>query len=373
MTNHKYFIRITPLGAFFFGGEKTFSTPSGDTNYFARSNFWPQQTTILGALRYLLGKKHDFDTAKIGTHSFIAGNTDDFGLISKLSPVFIVSKDENNKNIFWLEAGIDHQNDKKSKKLKRISLREFIPVNNEEKNFFEVYSTKISSQISIPNLDFEYKEYLIPVLYNHKNKADLNDIHNFCKEQFQVGNKKNYTGGADDDAFFKQVFFKLVEGFSFGVFLETTEELGFEKEIAAMGADQSLFSLEFENVTANGDTVFEKIGSENSNKTGQRTVLLSDAYVEPKILEKCTFAIADTVDFRNIITYEIDMDGHEKTTDHYRMDFKNSKKNAARKSVKYNLLKRGSVIYNAAPNDIEALLNNVSFNNIGYNYYEITN
>ena len=52
-----YLLTLQPMEPYFFGNEKTFSfdpqTPA-DNRYFIRSERLPLQTTVLGALRYLL-------------------------------------------------------------------------------------------------------------------------------------------------------------------------------------------------------------------------------------------------------------------------------------------------------------------------------
>ena len=162
MTKLKYLIKMTPLNTYFFGGEKTFTSAKGETNYFARSNRWPQQTTVLGMLRYLIGKsvEPEFDSAKIGSHSFIVGASDNtFGFIDKLSPAFLV----NDKGNYLLEAGTDHQKNKKTEKIERF---EFKPNKTDQTAKFGVYNTNYSGTCNIPNLTFDYKEYLVSALRN---------------------------------------------------------------------------------------------------------------------------------------------------------------------------------------------------------------
>lgn len=59
-TNETYFVEIQPIGYYFFGGERTFNTAQTDkykkpiANYYAISNPYPQQTALLGLLRYTM-------------------------------------------------------------------------------------------------------------------------------------------------------------------------------------------------------------------------------------------------------------------------------------------------------------------------------
>ncbi|KAA6331329.1 hypothetical protein EZS27_020050 [termite gut metagenome] len=50
-----YKIIIKPIDTFYFGSEKTFNPADGSkANYLVKSQMMPQQTTVLGMLRYAL-------------------------------------------------------------------------------------------------------------------------------------------------------------------------------------------------------------------------------------------------------------------------------------------------------------------------------
>ncbi len=367
MTKLKYLVKMTPLNTYFFGGEKTFTTASGETNYFARSNRWPQQTTVLGLLRYLIGKTCEFDPAKIGKHSFIANaDENEFGIITRLSPVFMVDA----KGNFLLEAGTDYKKNKKTEKVERFNLK---PSDNELVNF-GVYGTAYKGAADAPNLTFDYKECMVSALRNNDTPdSDLIDPEKIFHEHSQVGNKKNYKGGTDEEAFFKQAFYRLEKNYAFAAIVETSANLPFSVEIETMGADQSLFRVDAE-LLQDKDTVFDEIEKENFLKTGsQRIVLLSDTYVEDSVLSKCKFSICNTTDFRNIVTHAVKTDKGEKTGNYHQIsqEGKNPTNNAYKSNVKFNLLSRGSVLFTDQAQDVLSDLNNPNFKTIGYNYYQI--
>ncbi len=52
----RYLIKLTPVDQFFFGGNITFGENKATQNYLVRSEKYPQQTTLLGMLRYQLLK-----------------------------------------------------------------------------------------------------------------------------------------------------------------------------------------------------------------------------------------------------------------------------------------------------------------------------
>lgn len=104
-----YLLKLQPMEPYFFGNEKTFSfdpqTPA-DNRYFIRSERMPLQTTVLGALRYLLmpvkNSKYRYTQSQqqqnegiIGPASFqIDGEKQSFGTIEKISPLFLMKGQE---------------------------------------------------------------------------------------------------------------------------------------------------------------------------------------------------------------------------------------------------------------------------------------
>ncbi|MBK9227474.1 MAG: hypothetical protein IPL67_10580 [Ignavibacteria bacterium] len=96
----KKLIKLYPYERFFFGGENTFG--ENNTNYMVRSEFFPQQTSLLGLLRYQILLKAGDDIFKdnriidkdgaaklIGEKSFDPTSTNDFKKIKCISPVFV--------------------------------------------------------------------------------------------------------------------------------------------------------------------------------------------------------------------------------------------------------------------------------------------
>lgn len=94
-----YKIDLKPMDVFFFGGEQHFGE-GDDANYFVRSNYFPQQSGVLGMLRHQLLIQNDCipitkenretATSLIGKESYnIEGNELLFGAIQNISPLFL--------------------------------------------------------------------------------------------------------------------------------------------------------------------------------------------------------------------------------------------------------------------------------------------
>ena len=119
----RYLIRFTPMVPYFFGSERTLNYPGSASQYqnlyFVRGENTPLQTTLLGALRFLLLQKHGrqpdnfsklkaSEEALIGKNSFIPepqeGEDEGFGVITKLSPVFLTD----DAGVHYIPVPMDH-------------------------------------------------------------------------------------------------------------------------------------------------------------------------------------------------------------------------------------------------------------------------
>lgn len=342
--NHtiRYFIEIQPTGYYFFGNERTFTTAETDkygetvANYLAESNDYPQQTAILGMLRYaLLALYNKLDAPNpdkqkiIGANNFDIATNNTFGLIDKVSPLVIYNKAD---NLFLLPAGFDNQHyPKTSNTHLGYSSSENSTYMNENKAI-------------LPNLaGFEYKED-VNLLWRDNNGKIYKGSEIF-KEITKVGVDKE----KQKDAFYKQTFKGLEKGFSFGVWVDFEPSIEVSKLttiFVPFGADQGLFKLTFH---ANTTCIFAESNVSSPNKI----LLLSDAWVEEKDFSQFDFGITQYADFRFI---------NSKTSNYHQIG-------KGDKTRKYVLLKRGSVLYPNNHFNINSL-NKANFQTIGYNYFQ---
>lgn len=139
-----YLVRMTPLEPFTFGGEKGFRFESQDVekgrnttaniSYYQTSRELPEQTTIIGMLRYLIlrhnGVAKDFckytnyDKQKIheliGESSFSFQNREFLmGKLKSVSPVFIVDQEQNFEKIsYYIRNPLNNIGDKTYRPMK---------------------------------------------------------------------------------------------------------------------------------------------------------------------------------------------------------------------------------------------------------------
>lgn len=355
----KYLVKLFPHDKFFFGGENTFGF-GHQANYFVKSNYFPQQTGVLGLVRYqLLAQSGDETIFKdnriqnkvraatlIGPRSFDAkGQGFEFGAIQSLSPVFIV-KD----NDFFVPGNKEYQiYTKINEDCLPEKVNKFLEVEDHNGNYLvNGYDPKFP----IPD-----------ILMSKKGERLLySDV---FVEHRQVGIRKNYAGGTDDESYYVQTFYRFKNGFGFAFIVELENRIAMpdgkdvdvkfgSRDIVYLGGERQAFKM----IVEEFDGSFEElIPAYQPSRQMDKIVLVSDAYVERDITDLCSFAITETIDFR-FLRVETDPE-----VNYY--------KQPAR-TAKYNLYKKGSVFYGT-----EEALNNVRnalesaphFRKVGYNHF----
>ena len=401
---YTYLIKLTPLDKFFFGQKKTFG--DDNANYFVYSSHFPQQTTLLGLLRYQLlqiageevfkdNKIQDEHKAGelIGKQSFSPFVKDklQFGIIQSLSPVFIIDKKEKDEKEYFLPVGRRFQ--------------------KEEEDLYELLH--LSCKEGCPPIFDEYKpkKGLASCWLSSNGTTLLNEEDFFTKDE-RIGIRKDYEGATNDDAFFRQRYYrfknfkKVVEDeegneckqppvrehdFCFATVLETEKAieheklngrivyLGGERQPFLMEVSEETFKLTIESSTFTAETYYKslfktfKLTIESSTLTSDEkhytVVLLSDAMIEPEHLEGVKFASTEVKDFACLLT-------HVGTRKFYNKEKKREEQNLEKDetvlSHQHELYARGSVFYfdteEQADQFCEDLKKVPNFHTIGYNH-----
>ncbi len=321
---NNYQIKLTPVNAYFFGGEKHAEKKGEpgkfEMDYYVRSELYPQQTTLLGTLRYYLlmknnllspakkGKTKDADKL-IGENSFIYdfvdkdGETEQkFGIINEISPLYFLRESEK-----YIIAPFDQE----------FELKELY--NN---YYLKGYDAKIGYNPTLINV----KDYSTFKFFKDEDKENDTDFV-FIKHE-TVGNKKGEKGKTEDDGFYKQVMYKLNKGWSFAFDAEIDCDLSHDKQFITMGAEQQLFLLEVNEYSGNR-TDF-KLNLPPRLKPA--IYCISDCFVEEDVWEHVVFAINENISFRNLHSSN-NSENYSSFSKGYKM------------SYRYNLLKRGSILF----------------------------
>jgi CRISPR-associated protein Cmr3 len=392
-----YKITLVPLERFFFGSDNTFGKKNQE-NYFVKSMHFPQQTTLLGTLRYLLlkhfrlmdddGKVTDYKAEErlIGSTGFsVVKGHNKYGIINSISPLFITGP-KGDYVVNSREYGLDWVVDEFSREKKQDLIPLYYKLQNGSSKIHTSKShipflSGITSKTVIPELLLCVRSGEIRHLnYNLLLESDpQNGI--FIEEQ-QVGIDKKEP----DNAFFKQIGYRLADGYGFSFYAKVEDQNEFKmgnlKNIPIkMGTDNSWFMASMQ-LVENHDNVTDiyknplKELFKYPNSLSSKIVLLSDTYIEKKLFESINFAISDIYPFRFMTTYSQSF-VLDSSIDAYHNDkggYKTSKG-----MTSYELLKRGSVLF-VNHSDKEELINLISgkgksfetiyssFNQIGYNY-----
>lgn len=344
----RYKITLEPIDWFFFGGEQTFD--NGVTQSFiARSNRMPQQTTLLGMVRYQLLKKQQLlpltqdNKAEaddlIGSSSFDIGQCDaTFGKITLLSPVFI-QKGERRLVPVPLNYGYDCSFDNGTR----------VWLSGHETMGIICVSTKEGDKYD----DKEYwKNNNYGLLVDQDGKTMASD--ELFLSNMQIGITKG--AGHDDNkkGFCKQETLRFTSpGTKFAFYLELAEEGLIEDDYVFIGAQRSCFRMKVDSLDEQPVIPSHDSGS---------ILLLSPTYIDnvEKLNTLCRFHWSYGLPFRNLVNAA---DGKLKSGDiTYR-----------RQGSVCTMLAPGSVLfYNPDKlTEIQTLLDKPHLQNIGYNHYHI--
>jgi len=369
-----YKIKLTPIDSFFFGGVRTFNNDKREhlyredkQNYFIRSEKFPQQSAILGMLRYqLLAQKGLLDynqhtqgeevASLIGTKGFSpAIENNGYEKIKDISPVFLSNDTE------YL---IPHSLDFNYATDEQIAIRQIIPDFNNARQ--QVFTTSSEGWKTAADSSGTY-------VYKYRNPELLinYDGTKAYKYDFEEGYKRNiifqknfilengifypFTKiGIDkekpDEAFYKQERYQLGKGWAFSFYVDCEEEL--INGHTFMGAERSCFEFSVEktatqNIKAN-DMFKSKFENAFNHLTGlDAVVLTSDAFMEYGFLT------------RNSLHHISEFRDYKAMPGNFR---------SLKRSEQYVLIKRGSVIYKPTE-DFFIKINDKHFQTIGYNHF----
>jgi CRISPR-associated protein Cmr3 len=377
-------VTLTPLEHFFFGGENR--NNDGTEKYLQKSLTTPQQTTILGTIRYLLlqnAGKETFDNNKIVSKSkardLIGESSFDmkvskYGIIESLSEVLLWKGGFYCPLIAWENAA-----ERKNNKTSIINTE--IQGNKEGVFFFDKETEKESITLPEYNMKYETHEYWI----SEKEELETDKI---FKSQIQAGNYKNKNKKKEeekeetinnDDAYFKMNFYRFNDKFSFVFNMKISDEengnqpelvkniiekLTGKKHFVNLGGERSKFICEINSIEETPEKeikedVYQKVYSKHFDNKYHKIILTSDAFVEEKKnpYSDSTFASTKIQKIRFHQTDNNTKKYHNRGADGFKI------------SELFNLLQRGSVFYFDAEDKIEDFLNNGAFKIIGYNKY----
>lgn len=415
-------ITLRPLDKFFFGGEGSFkenasSDDSRRSTYLLHSRYYPQQTGVLGLLRNQLllqngllannAARMDASSRRqakvlIGKQNFVKEKVEDFGVIQRLSPLFLWGEDGAICPPAPLDDRLipDPDNDAIAHPL------EFV-LDTFQENTWPLLK------------NYREKEGLFPQLQHPiQGNTALKDVF-LPKERVGITKAARPWGDPvgkkdDEEGYYYQTYLQflpkrkevehdpnkaipafLVKGYVFYVALNVEindEESGVSftwtdgpagpgaftlgPALVEFGGERSVFQMEVEK---HADDAFPEFTTSylharvDSRLQGQvkRLICLSPAYVDDvsALRQDSYLIVSEMLSFRFLST-------SIENTEHYQQINRygpNANKDAPTESNLYHLLDRGSVVYfdQKKEKSIRTLFDKPDFQKIGYNQYHI--
>lgn len=345
----RYLVRMTPLEPYSFGTERNFAYPGEEqmkATYFVDSACVPEQTTVLGMLRYeVLKQSGDFTLKPRGGYTpeekeqmgklVGCSNLDfeslsnSFGVILGISPVFLMEGEE-----IMIRTPFNHLN------VKDCPSDSYRPmVMNAKAVTSAGIVTDFPGRIKPEGGDGEIWQYDAKMGYEsgYMRISDKTIIREgIFKKTVRT---RNWISGKqdEDNDLFKTEVVELKPGYSFGVYVDTEGFEFRESSLVHMGRNGSLFMAEFIG-KSEGRTFDEKVGAAFCSVEDDWYYALSDLCLKDTEYEN--FCIVEEKQLRGL-----DNDG---------------KRRAERK----NVVSGGSVFYKCSPH----LDGNESLLRAGYNH-----
>ena len=378
-----YMIRLTPLDAFFFGQEskyrKKYSNGKNElkADYYQVSSLFPQQTSVLGMLRYFILQQEkqipitDKEKAGrlVGDRSFDPDTKEpSFGAIKTLSPVFVI--DGKNRTWFMNPADLVIR-DGRIVQLQRAAAPFRSNLQSGGKEWMENFDAKKGlSRFLISGNDWrpltqETNDKPGESVFVTEERIGIEKDKEKDKDKDKDKEKeKEKKGATREEAFYKQKVVKMRPGFSFGL-IAGLDGASPEDGVVGFGAEKSLFRITFEAF----DREFHSLADiPHHNAPG--LVLLSDAFLPgfDEAVKRCTFYINPLAPFRFLKTRV------REGVNYYSSDPLKRSGGAMQRSQKYQLLQKGSVFFfrdeDAMQEFAGKLDQQVNFRQIGYNHYK---
>ena len=395
---NNYLIKLIPVGKFFFGGDVTFSVGAKErpknwntltkeeqakvekeikdnnrySSYIIKSEKFPQQTSLLGMLRFLLLRNNqdlfDIDKNKIKEGEAIKNEIEE--LIGKMG--FTANKkdeDGNSKeNFFGVIKRVSSSFLMKGESvITRIPMDygfEKVVLSGAKQLFYNDNSVNLSKIVSGKNNNGDEIFYSAKNgIYTHygDGKSIYAEDEIFIEDQRIGISRCIMTGKTQDNALFKQVNYRLADGFCFAFFVEIHKDINnYSNQVVSVGADNSQFIIQ----VLPAEFLQPILPSSNVTTEGcyGKVVLTSPALIDKEMIKKADFAMAQTIPFRYMET-TIDLKSYHRLS------------SGISHSKKEFLFQTGSVFYFRSSDSLYsfkvALEKRKDFCQIGYNQYQI--
>lgn len=384
-----YLVKLTPLEKFFFGEKHKFNEDDS-VNYYLRSARFPQQTALLGLLRYQYLQHAGSEIyqnnkivrwgeadALVGPFSFNPEADNEFGQIRSLSPVFLMdTQGGEDGSIRYFPIGKRYQEVKgEYKPLELDEQGECLNGYSPKKELPQMWASA-KSITPISEDEFFGVDCRVGVRaekWNKDKEGQKPEEYGFFYQEFgRFKNEQCIVHEAPRDCNGKGCVAKTRRSLCFAFYYTCSVESKLpQSEVVFLGGERQPFLMEVEEVDKIKDA--ETVYQEDYNKVPQSllppspthsiVLLLSDARIEVK-WENVPFAITEIRDFARVIVPKTDINDES---------IKNiSSRKHLLAQPPLELYARGSLFYFEDDEKAEAFEAQVlkvnNFHKIGYNY-----
>ena len=361
---NKYQITLTPIDKFFFGGDMKFKVGNRNdeerySSYLIRSTMFPQQTSLLGMLRFLILRNSGNKVFKDGT---IQDKAKVKELIGKQS--FTVNDHDHGLNDYGKIKSLSHVKIRRMIGGECLDL-DFAPL-FKEIDFSYSYGTYNLKDFYIPAFtenEYKAKDGLSTLLTDGVNTYLLEDkINGIFVEDCRIGIDRDIkTGKTENAAMFKQSSYRFSNKshYCFVFEVEVSRDIPFldyNGQMVSLGADNSQFIIGISDIIKCNPDI---------RPVDNAVYLLSPAFLAPEDFSMVKFAVTNLVPFR-FLKSNLDKDNN---SDSYHIT-----RGGLNRSERYELYAPGSIFYFETEEKkrlfIERLENKHEFRQIGYNEYK---
>lgn len=365
-----YKVTFKPVEPYFFGNEKNFAFPGQKqksiyaSSYFIRSEKIPSQSTVLGALRYIFlpYKWEDFSPADadkqnsdkkaandkaVGPLSFDIDSEDvqEFGIIKKISPVFICGQNVFNEKVTLIPTPMDHN--RKDQKSERTygDPHKIIHIYTPFADYKTVDTTEGAKCYAE---DFDVKEGLEHSWVSLE-KGEIYPERELFESDLRIGINR----AEKNDGFFKKEYCMLKRDFAFAVYAQLDLDSLPMSSCVFLGQGKSAFTVTFTEEENNLERCVEEFLSKDIDKRADASLIycLGDSFVSDFDNENVLFCAIDTKDYRAF-----------KTRERGRIE---------KGGALHRLIKAGGIIITDNPKEWVAKNMKENANKIGFNTYVI--
>lgn len=387
----KYRITLMPIDKFFFGGDMTFQVGNNEkdsfnqqySSYIIQSSMFPQQTSLLGMLRFLILRNADKSifaankivdkkaaAALIGGSSFKVNNDNEknsFGVIKGISRVGVL---RDGKELVFAplfgKISFDNNAQEGSYNFGKLKVPHLTKDQYDAKDGLEI--------LLIEKKDIEKYFGQYESISSARKAEKKKDKPILTKPPYQMGDifiqdrrigiaRSIQSGKTDDGALFKQISYRFNDdakySFVFEAEVEGVELKDFDGHLVTVGGDNSQFIINISDDLNN-----EAVISENSHCPA--ITLLSPTFLKrSEVLDNTIFAVTRLMPFRFLTSVM------EKTESYHILS------GNLTRSDRYELYAPGTVFYFESVKQresfVKALESKKDFRQIGYNDYILLN